>query len=72
MLFWPPLFAWVTSICFSRLLLYRHHILDIIAGVLLGITEAGLMSLLWMEKDTSAWILSWLSEEKLPGSMESE
>lgn len=66
LLFWPPLFAWATSVAFSRLLLYRHHILDVLAGITLGILEAFLICILWMGKDTSAWVMSWLSDEKLP------
>lgn len=66
LLFWPPLFAWAISVSSSRLLLYRHHILDVTAGILLGCLEAFLMSILWMGKDSSAWVMSWLSDERLP------
>lgn len=70
--FWPPLFAWTISVSLSRLLLYRHHILDILAGATLGILEAFLLSILWLGKDSSKWIMSWLSDEKLPGTTTQE
>lgn len=71
-IFWPPVFAWAISVSLSRLLLYRHHILDVVAGILLGILEAFLMCILWMGKDTSTWVMSWLSDEKLPSSQTQE
>ncbi|XP_055313374.1 polyisoprenoid diphosphate/phosphate phosphohydrolase PLPP6 [Sitodiplosis mosellana] len=72
LLFWPPLFAWATSVALSRLLLYRHHILDVLAGITLGTLEAFLICILWMGKDTSAWVMSWLSDEKLPSGSTQE
>lgn len=72
MLVWPPLFAWAISVSLSRLLLYRHHILDVLAGVTLGILEAFLLSILWLGKDGSAWMMSWLSDEKLPSGTTQE
>lgn len=70
--FWPPLLAWAISVSASRLLLYRHHILDVLGGVVLGIFEAFLLSILWFGKDTSLWLMSWLSDDKLPGSSTQE
>lgn len=70
--FWPPLFAWAVSVAMSRLLLYRHHILDITAGVALGMLEAVLLSILWMNKETAHWVMSWISDENLPGSATQE
>lgn len=68
LLFWPPMFAWAISVSLSRLLLYRHHILDVLAGVLLGILEAFLLSILWLGRDSSTWVMSWLSDENLPSA----
>lgn len=69
---WPPIFAWATSVALSRLLLYRHHILDVSAGVLLGILEGIVLSVLWLEKDTAFTLMSYLSDERLPGSATQE
>lgn len=71
-LFWPPLFAWAVSVSLSRLLLYRHHILDVLAGITLGILEAFMICILWLGKDASTWVMSWLSDEKLPSSSTQE
>lgn len=69
---WPPMFAWATSVAVSRLLMYRHHILDVFAGVLLGCLEAFLLSIIWLNQPTSAWILTWLSDEGLPSGTTQE
>lgn len=66
-IFYPPLLAWATSICLSRVLLNRHHLLDIFAGVALGLFEGWLLGMLWLEKDTATWLWSSLSDEKLDG-----
>jgi len=62
--FWPPLLAWTVSVSISRLLMYRHHILDVLGGILLGFSEALVLSMLWVGKDTAAFLMSWLSDEK--------
>lgn len=66
-IFYPPLLAWSTSVCLSRVLMLRHHLLDVTAGVLLGILEGCLLGLLWCEENTAHWIISFLSDEKLDG-----
>nr|CAD7586884.1 unnamed protein product [Timema genevievae] len=63
----PPLLAWVTSVCLSRILLRRHHLLDILCGVLLGLFEGVLIGWLWLSQESSTWVVSWLSDEKLEG-----
>lgn len=69
---WPPMFAWATSVALSRLLMYRHHILDVSAGILLGFFEAVLLGVLWLQKDTAFMVMNWLSEERLPGAATQE
>lgn len=59
--------AWSTSVCMSRILLRRHHLLDVIGGVLLGVFEAVLLSWLWVSENFAIWVVSWLSDEKLEG-----
>ena len=67
-IFFPPLVAWSTSVCFSRLLIYRHHILDVLAGALLGIFEALLITVLWCNQDTSSWLINLMTDDKLSGA----
>ena len=39
----------------SRVLLGRHHILDVVAGVVIGVLEAVLLSMLWRSEDEVAF-----------------
>ncbi|KAF5280557.1 hypothetical protein FQR65_LT00308 [Abscondita terminalis] len=64
---YPPLLAWATSICISRILLNRHHLLDVACGILLGAFEGWLMGWLWLSQESSLWMWSFLSDEKLEG-----
>lgn len=64
---YPSLLSWATSICLSRILLNRHHILDVVCGVLLGIFEGILISLLLIDESTSKSIMNYITDEKLDG-----
>ncbi|XP_015607992.1 phospholipid phosphatase 6 isoform X2 [Cephus cinctus] len=66
-IFVPPLLAWAVSVCLSRILMRRHHLLDIIAGVFLGIFEGLSIGLTYLEKDTCISLISWITDEKLEG-----
>lgn len=71
-LLWPAMFAWAISVSFSRLLMYRHHILDIVAGILIGCLEALLLSVIWLNHNSAAWLMSFISDERLPGTQTQE
>lgn len=62
-----PLIIWSASVCVSRILLRRHHILDVAAGVFLGILESVCVGFIWLDSDTCAWLLSMVTDEKLEG-----
>ncbi|KAK9752325.1 PAP2 superfamily [Popillia japonica] len=66
-LFYPSLLAWAVSICLTRVLMNRHHILDVLAGVALGIMEGALIGLVLISEDTSKWLMNYLTDEKLDG-----
>jgi len=51
-----------------RLLMYRHHILDVFGGIILGFFEALVMAVLWFGPETSKFLVSWISDEKIAGS----
>ena len=68
--FWPPMFAWAFSVAFSRLLIYRHHILDVLAGIVLGTLEGFVLYVLWLGPTTSLWIMRMISEDNVPGGPE--
>ncbi|XP_063987192.1 polyisoprenoid diphosphate/phosphate phosphohydrolase PLPP6 [Diachasmimorpha longicaudata] len=65
--FIPPLLAWTISVCISRLLMRRHHLLDIIAGIVLGLLNGLLIGVMYLEADTCLGLVSWLTDEKLDG-----
>lgn len=65
--FQMPLLAWVFSVSASRILLRRHHLLDVFAGVLLGIVNALLISLIWLGEDSAVYIISFISDERIEG-----
>lgn len=67
-IFVPPLLAWSFAVCVSRVLLQRHHILDVSAGALLGQLEGSLLGMLWLSQSSCAWFVSWLSDERLEGA----
>lgn len=49
-----PVMTWGIAVMVSRVLLGRHHILDVLGGVLVGLLEYLVMSLLWMDKESAA------------------
>ncbi|XP_050294763.1 polyisoprenoid diphosphate/phosphate phosphohydrolase PLPP6 [Anthonomus grandis grandis] len=63
-----PLLAWTTALCISRVLMQRHHLLDVIGGVVLGVIEGLLMALLWIGDSNAMWIMSFISDEKIAGA----
>ncbi|XP_014207441.1 phospholipid phosphatase 6 [Copidosoma floridanum] len=66
-IFVPPLLCWASSVCISRILAKRHHLLDIVVGAFLGFVESCFIGLIYLEKDTCTNIISWLTDEKLDG-----
>lgn len=64
---YPTLFAWTLAVCLSRVLMERHYILDVLAGVGLGVVEALFMWVLWLSQNSSAAILTSLTDEKTEG-----
>lgn len=52
------LLSWSTSVCFSRVALRRHHLLDVLFGAILGLIESYIVGLMWLSQDTCVWILS--------------
>ena len=52
----------------SRLLMRRHYILDIIAGLFVGYLQGMLMSFLYLEPETCSNLVYWITDEKLDGA----
>lgn len=56
-----PLMMWSAAVCISKVLLRRHHILDVLAGFVLGIFESWAMYYIWLSAGTCSWIISSIS-----------
>jgi len=46
----------------------RHHVLDVLVGVLLGIFEGLLLGYIYLEEETCISLISWISDEKISGA----
>ncbi|KAL6261433.1 hypothetical protein P5V15_006526 [Pogonomyrmex californicus] len=68
LLYIPPLLAWSFSVCMSRLLMRRHHILDVLVGILLGIFEGLFIGYIYLEQETCISLISWITDEKIYGA----
>lgn len=56
--------AWSVCICLSRILLGRHHVIDVICGIILGFVEYQLvMSFLWLPRDLCEGLIRPIQEE---------
>lgn len=62
------LFAWCLAIAYSRILLRRHHLLDVVAGIVLGLSEGLLMSHIWMSKSSAMYLISYMTDERFEGA----
>jgi len=60
---WLPLLGWAGAVCVSRVLLGRHHILDVVAGVVIGVVQAFVMGWLWRSEEQTKYIMSFLGDE---------
>jgi membrane-associated phospholipid phosphatase len=64
LLAWVPFTGWALAVAASRVLLGRHHILDVVAGVVLGAAEGVLLGLVWRsEEQAAALVTSALGSE---------
>lgn len=66
-IFFPPLVAWSTSVCLSRVLKRKHYLLDIAAGVILGIVLGVFLRCIYLSQEASSGLIYWLMDEKLDG-----
>ncbi|XP_061389573.1 polyisoprenoid diphosphate/phosphate phosphohydrolase PLPP6 [Musca vetustissima] len=66
-IWWMPLMAWCCAVCLSRIIIQRHYILDVVAGMFVGLLEIGVMCIIWIGKDTAQSIIASMSSDHLPG-----
>ena len=62
-LLWPVLLLWAGAVCVSRVLLGRHHILDVAAGAVIGVVQAIIMGLVWRSEEQTKYLMSLLGDE---------
>lgn len=62
------LLVWVVAIFLSRVLLKRHFLLDVTAGLILGYLEGLFMNLIYLDAKTCASFVSWITDEKMEGA----
>lgn len=62
------LIGWSIAVCISRVLLRRHHILDVVGGMCIGILEAGLMSLIWLSPENAQGLVNFFLDETQVGA----
>jgi len=62
-IFFLPLVGWSLAVCVSRVLLGRHHILDVIGGITIGLLEAFVMNQFWLSDTSARYIIQALGGE---------
>ena len=58
-----PVILWSVSVSVSRVVLGRHHVLDVVAGAGIGVLEALVMGTLWRSDDQVKYLMSFTSDE---------
>jgi len=60
-IFLPPLVIWSGAVCASRVILGRHHILDVVCGAVIGLLESFIAYKLWVSAEGANNLLSSMS-----------
>ena len=63
-----PFIVWATVVAISRLCLARHHILDVVGGVVLAFVEYLFMSVLWLSEAKASKFASIIFDTEDPWS----
>lgn len=58
-----PIFVWAAAVAASRVFLCRHHILDVIAGVILAYVEYLVMRIVWLDQEQATKLFSYFGGE---------
>lgn len=56
-----PILLWAGAVCISRVLMRRHFLLDVIAGIAIGHLEFLLSGMLWVGPTACKWLGDWIS-----------
>ena len=63
-----PVLAWSAAVCVSRVLLGRHHILDVLGGTVVGVVEVVVLSALWIGEESSEYFTKYVFNSEDPWS----
>jgi len=55
--------GWSLAVAVSRVLLCRHHILDVVGGIVIGLAEAFVINQVWLSEESARYIISALGGE---------
>ena len=58
-----PVIVWAALVSVSRIILGRHHVLDVAAGVVIGVLQGLLMGVFWRSEEQTKYLLSLTSDE---------
>lgn len=58
-----PILVWSIAVCISRVLLGRHHVLDVFAGMIIGYIEASFVLWTYFGSETTKMLESYLFSE---------
>ena len=58
-----PIGVWSLAVSASRVLLGRHHVLDVVGGVAIGIAEYLVLSMTWMGEEKAKYISDYFFQE---------
>lgn len=62
------LLSWSLSVSVSRVLLQRHHILDVLAGFIIGAIQAVFINYLWLSEDNCQHVANFFLDETQAGA----
>jgi len=63
LLLWVPVILWSLAVSVSRVVLGRHHILDVVAGIMIGLVEAVILSMVWRNEEQAANMINMFGGE---------
>ncbi|KAK8732648.1 hypothetical protein OTU49_006865 [Cherax quadricarinatus] len=62
------LMMWGGAVCASRVLLHRHHLLDVVGGTIIGILEALFLSYMWLSPQSAQGLVNFFLDETQAGA----
>ncbi|XP_050435798.1 polyisoprenoid diphosphate/phosphate phosphohydrolase PLPP6 [Adelges cooleyi] len=62
------IFVWALAVAVSRILLRRHHLLDVLAGGLVGYLVSLAVNLIWVDQSTAEYMISFISDDRSEGA----